>query len=78
MTVLDDWTAGTPIKATIPLSAYPIVTLVTVAAGLFTAGNFVIQSKNTPLVQQLQTAILASILLGFGAVFASNAAGVYL
>ncbi|CAO3615769.1 unnamed protein product [Mucor hiemalis] len=78
MTVLEDWTAGTPINATIPVGAYPIVTLLTVAAGLFTAGTFVIQGKNTPLIQQLQTAMLASILLGFGAIFASNAAGVYL
>lgn len=36
------------------------------------------QGNKTPLIQQLQTAVVASVLLGFGAIFASNAAGVYL
>jgi hypothetical protein len=36
------------------------------------------QGNKTPLLQQLQTATVASILLGFGTIFASNAAGVYL
>lgn len=44
----------------------------------FTLMRVYSQGKNTPLIQQLQTAMLASILLGFGAIFASNAAGVYL
>jgi hypothetical protein len=36
------------------------------------------QGQKTPLLQQIQTALVASVLLGFGAIFASNAAGVYL
>ncbi|GAN01649.1 hypothetical protein MAM1_0010d01083 [Mucor ambiguus] len=78
MTALDDWMAGSPISAPIPTAAYPVVTLLTVSAGLLAAGTFIIQGNKTPLIQQLQTAIVASILLGFGAIFASNAAGVYL
>ncbi|OBZ83143.1 hypothetical protein A0J61_08809 [Choanephora cucurbitarum] len=78
MTALDDWTTGTPISATIPTSVYPVVTLVTLSAGVFTAGNFIIQDKKTPVTQQLQTAMIASLLLGFGAIFAANAAGLYL
>ncbi|KAG2214714.1 hypothetical protein INT46_000933 [Mucor plumbeus] len=78
MTALDDWMAGSPISAPIPTFAYPVVTLVTIAAGLLAAGTFIIQGNKTPLLQQLQTATVASILLGFGTIFASNAAGVYL
>ncbi|KAI8990866.1 hypothetical protein BDF20DRAFT_841253 [Mycotypha africana] len=78
MTAYNEWLSGTPVSAPIPTSLYPIATLVTVAAGLVTAGTFIIQGHKTPLLKQLQTAIISSILLGFGAIFASNAAGVYL
>ncbi|KAI9486981.1 MAG: hypothetical protein EXX96DRAFT_551404 [Benjaminiella poitrasii] len=78
MTSFDDWMAGTPIRAPIPTSTYSIVALLAISAGFFTAGSFIIQGNKTPLFQQLKTAVLASLLLGFGAIFASNAAGLYL
>ncbi|KAI8076674.1 uncharacterized protein B0P05DRAFT_545418 [Gilbertella persicaria] len=78
MTALDDWTAGTPIGALIPTSVYPAVTLLTVSTGVFAAGTFIIQGNKTPIVQQLQTAVVASVLLGVGTIFAANAAGLYL
>ncbi|KAI7897875.1 uncharacterized protein BX663DRAFT_444199, partial [Cokeromyces recurvatus] len=74
----DDWMTGTPIRAPLPTSVYPIAALLTISAGFLTAGLFIIQGNKTPLLQQLKTAALASLLLGFGAIFASNAAGVYL
>lgn len=33
--------AGSPISAPIPAFAYPVVTLVTIAAGLLAAGTFI-------------------------------------
>ncbi|CEP14427.1 hypothetical protein [Parasitella parasitica] len=78
MTALEDWMAGSPISAPIPAVAYPVVTLVTISAGILAAGSFIIQGNKTPITQQLQSAVIASTLLGFGAIFASNAAGVYL
>ncbi|KAI9269881.1 hypothetical protein BY458DRAFT_533615 [Sporodiniella umbellata] len=76
-TALEEWMSGTPISAPIPRSLYFLAAYATLSVGLFAAGNFMIQEKNTAILKQLQTAILASALLGFGAIFASNAAGVY-
>ncbi|KAI8887055.1 hypothetical protein K501DRAFT_212764 [Backusella circina FSU 941] len=78
MSALEEWLAGSPVSAPIPTVAFPVVTLLTVLSGLATAGTFIIQGQKTPLLQQIQTALVASFLLGFGAIFASNAAGVYL
>ncbi|KAG1458827.1 hypothetical protein G6F56_006302 [Rhizopus delemar] len=78
MTAIDEWMSGTPITAPIPRSLYFLAAYVTLSIGLFAAGTFMIQEKKTPVLKQLQSAILASTLLGFGAIFASNAAGVYL
>ncbi|KAG2200643.1 hypothetical protein INT47_005799 [Mucor saturninus] len=77
MTAHDEWMAGTPLGAPLPTSSYPLVTFLTIASGLFAAGQFVILDSKTPLLQQIKAALLASVLLGFGAIFASNAAGVY-
>ncbi|CEI90486.1 hypothetical protein G6F70_006921 [Rhizopus microsporus] len=78
MTAMDDWISGTPITAPIPRSLYFLAAYFSITIGLFAAGTFIIQEKKTPIIQQLQSAIIASVLLGFGAIFASNAAGVYL
>ncbi|CAO3684690.1 unnamed protein product [Rhizopus stolonifer] len=78
MTAIDEWMSGTPITAPIPRSLYFLAAYVTLSIGLFAAGTFMIQEKKTPVLKQLQSAILASVLMGFGAIFASNAAGVYL
>ncbi|KAI9254965.1 hypothetical protein EDC94DRAFT_617906 [Helicostylum pulchrum] len=78
MTTFDDWMTATPISAPIPTSVYPLVTLVTIATGLFAAGRFAILDNKTNLAQQIKAALFASVLLGFGSIFASNAAGLYL
>ncbi|KAI9340734.1 hypothetical protein BD770DRAFT_476510 [Pilaira anomala] len=78
MTAYDEWMTATPISAPIPTSVYPMVTFITIAAGLFAAGRFAILDSKTALIQQIQAALLASVLLGFGSIFASNAAGLYL
>ncbi|KAI8977974.1 hypothetical protein BDB01DRAFT_801533 [Pilobolus umbonatus] len=77
MTALEDWNQGVPVSTWIPVSTYSLFALFLLSSGLFTAGTFAIQSSKTPLSQQVQTALMASILLGFGTIFASNAAGVY-
>ncbi|KAG0743626.1 hypothetical protein G6F57_003027 [Rhizopus arrhizus] len=78
MTIVDEWMSGTPITSPIPRSLYFLAAYITLSIGLFAAGSFAIQGKKTSVVQQLQIAIIASAFLGFGAIFASNAAGVYL
>ncbi|EIE80146.1 hypothetical protein G6F46_007693 [Rhizopus delemar] len=78
MTVIDEWMSGSPISAPIPRSLYFLAAYITLSIGLFAAGSFVIQEKKTPVIQQFQSAVIASALLGFGIIFASNAAGVYL
>ncbi|KAG2226284.1 hypothetical protein INT45_005956 [Circinella minor] len=74
---LSDWKTATPFSAPIPPSVLPFLALFLLSAGLLYGGIFVVQGKNTSLFKQLSTSILASLFLGFGAIFTSVAVGVY-
>ncbi|CAO3646354.1 unnamed protein product [Cunninghamella blakesleeana] len=77
-TALESWSAGVPFSSPIPVSLYPLVANLCITGGLTATGMFVVQSKNTLILQQFRTAFLASFLLGFGAIFTSIAIGIYL
>ncbi|KAI8148316.1 hypothetical protein BJV82DRAFT_663696 [Fennellomyces sp. T-0311] len=74
---LSDWNVATPVSAPIPPSVLPFLATALLGAGLLYGGIFVVQGKNTSLFKQLQTSIVASLFLGFGAIFTSVSVGVY-
>ncbi|KAI9495092.1 hypothetical protein BDB00DRAFT_815824 [Zychaea mexicana] len=74
---LSDFNAASPLSTPIPPSVFPFLALIFLSAGLLHGGIFVVQGKNTSLFIQFQTSVLASIFLGFGAVFTSVSVGVY-
>ncbi|KAI9253424.1 hypothetical protein BDA99DRAFT_519730 [Phascolomyces articulosus] len=74
---LIDWKAASSLSAPIPPSVLPFLALAFLSAGLLYGGIFVVQGKNTSLFNQLSISILASLFLGFGAVFTSVSVGVY-
>ncbi|CAO3622773.1 unnamed protein product [Cunninghamella echinulata] len=75
---LEAWSNGVPFSTPIPVIIYPIIAYFCITGGLTATGMFVVQGKNTVLLQQIQTAFLASLLLGFGSIFTSIAIGIYL
>ncbi|ORY99897.1 hypothetical protein BCR43DRAFT_511053 [Syncephalastrum racemosum] len=77
MSAIELWQNATAIGAPVPPSLYPLLAYVSLSGGLLAAGVFVVQGKNTSVFQQFQTSILASLFLGFGAIFTTNAVGVY-
>ncbi|KAI8370543.1 uncharacterized protein BYT42DRAFT_582794 [Radiomyces spectabilis] len=77
MTVQEDWIGATPLKAPIMPALYPLLAYICISSGLLISGIFAVQSKNTSLAKQLQTSLLASMFLGFGAIFTSISVGIY-
>ncbi|KAI9312126.1 hypothetical protein BX666DRAFT_1989008 [Dichotomocladium elegans] len=78
MSALDAWNAGTALTAPVPTSLYPVLSCIFLVIGLVLAGSFVVQSKSTSLLKQVQTSLGASVFLGFGIIFTSISVGVYL
>ncbi|KAF9316007.1 hypothetical protein BG000_005037 [Podila horticola] len=70
------WSAGTPFAPPVPVSAHPILAIVTMTAGLFFAAKFGIAQK-PEFVHDLATSSASAIFLGFGIVFLFLTVGLY-
>ncbi|GAB5591121.1 hypothetical protein Unana1_06021 [Umbelopsis nana] len=77
MSALDLWNEGTPVQAPIPPSLFPMVAYITVAVGLVATGAFAVQTRTTPIVEQLTLAVPASFMLGIATVFTFLSVGLY-
>ncbi|KAI8084444.1 uncharacterized protein BX664DRAFT_337005 [Halteromyces radiatus] len=76
-TILDSWNTATPFSPPVPVALCPLLAYFCITGGLASSGLFVVQGKHTRLLNQFQTAFLAAILLGFGAIFTSISIGIF-
>ncbi|CAB4399243.1 hypothetical protein RhiirA5_358956 [Rhizophagus irregularis] len=77
MSGLADWQVAKPYEAPIPQILFPILAFILLLLGFITTSTFSVIKAKTSLIQEISSAIPASLLLGFGTLFLFLAVGIY-
>ncbi|KAF0496966.1 transmembrane protein [Gigaspora margarita] len=77
MSTLTDWQGSTPFTPLVQKNLFPLIAFLLLVFGFVASSAYSVIPTRKSLVDEIKSAIIASLLLGFGSIFLSMAVGVY-